>query len=412
MEHRLEWVGRGIAVLAAVMPFHAFLVIWAGHVFGHQAVFQAWKEVLILIMSFAVIAWLARGRHWRELDKPVNRLAAAFIGVALIVSLWHQPFSTTWWFGVKTDLVFVGLFILAQVPASRQLKLRLGKIILITGAIVAALAILQVTLISPNLLRQLGYGPTTIQPIQAIDPAIKAVRAFSTLGGPNQLGAFLILPLCFVTALIWRRRRWWQLPLGGLLLAALYVSYSRSAWIGALAGIWLVGLWELKRRRALYLVVSLALAGAALAAVVGLSRSHPNLRYYWQHADNATVTGSTAAHFEAIKRSTDIVRQQPLGLGLGSAGPASFHGANTLITENYYLQIAIETGLAGLVLFLAFEAAVAQQLWQRRNDHGLAIPLLATLAGVSIVDLFLHGWADSTLALVFWATAGVVIGAS
>jgi O-antigen ligase len=78
------------------------------------------------------------------------------------------------------------------------------------------------------------------------------------------------------------------------------------------------------------------------------------------------------------------------------------------IAENYYLQIAQETGWLGLGLFLAILIAVGWELAKRRR-RALAVMLLASLVGISVVNVLSHAWADDTLSLLWWGLAGIAL---
>jgi O-antigen ligase len=412
-----KFISSGLTILFALMPFHAFLSVVLGHYLGHQTIIQAWKEILIVVLAIASLAVLAANKDsLRQLINPINLVAAAYVGLSILVSfLTKQAGTTAWWFGVKTNLAFLAVFVVAQIAANQGLKRHLAKLLLGTSAIVAILALIQTLILPVDWLSALGYGPDTIRPLQLVDPAVSAKRAFSTLGGPNQLGAFLILPISFVLHLLLTRRRWWQLPLLVLLLSALVMTFSRSAWMGAIASVLAVIALHLPPKR---LPLILAVAGVTIltlaVSLLVLSRRPGPIQYFILHSQGQTYgqQGSDSERLESLRTGLDHSLRHPLGRGLGSAGPASLRGNQGLITENYYLQIAIESGLAGLTLFLALTALVGAKLLSLRHHHGLAGPLFASLLGVSIVNLFLHGWADSTLTYMYWTLAGAVIGTS
>ena len=58
-----RWLGGGLIVLVGILPFHAFLATWLGHLFGSREIIQAWKEVLILLLAgtAAVQLWQRPG---------------------------------------------------------------------------------------------------------------------------------------------------------------------------------------------------------------------------------------------------------------------------------------------------------------------------------------------------------------
>ena len=91
-----------------------------------------------------------------------------------------------------------------------------------------------------------------------------------------------------------------------------------------------------------------------------------------------------------------------------------FEGTSFLISqepriENWYLQIAYEVGVLGLVLYLAaFTGLLGEFVRDRKNPF--AIGLLSATVGILIVNLFLHAWADSTLVLIMFSLYGLYRG--
>ena len=49
----IQW---GLVAVVGLMSIHAFLSVWLGSLIGHQSIIQAWKEVLLLILSGATVA--------------------------------------------------------------------------------------------------------------------------------------------------------------------------------------------------------------------------------------------------------------------------------------------------------------------------------------------------------------------
>jgi O-antigen ligase len=99
----------------------------------------------------------------------------------------------------------------------------------------------------------------------------------------------------------------------------------------------------------------------------------------------------------------------PIGHGLGSAGPASFKASQPVIPENWYLQIAYEVGILGLLLYILAFAGLLGDFIRNRN---LALPasLFALTCGILVSNLFLHTWADSTLVLIVFTLYGLYKG--
>jgi hypothetical protein len=408
-------IAGGLIALVAIMPFHAFLAVWFGSLTGHQAIWQGWKEVLSLILiACAVVILVKSPDARRRLSSPLNLTIIVFAAVALVVTALTRPNLSGIAYGLKTDLEFLALFIVAQMVASRKLSSRLTKIVLITGTIVAIIGLALVTILPHDTLVHFGYGAKTILPFEQVDPAITAIRTPSTLGGPNQLGSFLILPLCLAVGLMIRRFRWWQPLVIILALGGIWVSYSRIALIGAVVGIIVAVLSALPRRQIIIgSIIALVLLVGGAVGVASATHGNSKLQYYVLHQSNISndKRASTTEHISSFNQGLNQIYAQPLGRGLGTAGPASYHSNNPFIPESYYLQIGIETGVVGLVLFLAVIVQLLMQLWRSRRQD-ISPGLLGALVGLSIVNLVLHGWADASTAIVFWILAGVAVGVS
>jgi hypothetical protein len=404
---------RGLQLIAALMPFHAFWVVYLGSLVGYQVVWQSWKEVVIICLGLIVLASPLRKELWPLLRRPVNLAILAFAVIALVVSLANGRLSeASFWFGLKTDFEFLVLFVIAQLVIVKQAPERLTKVLLGATWVVVIFGCLQVLVLPNDFLANFGYGPTTIEPYRLVDPAVKAIRILSTLSGPNQLGSFLVLPICLAVHRFIRKRQWQDGLLAAMSSFVLFHSYSRSAWIAVVLALIVVVLCNMSRRLVV-LTTTLVVASSLLFGQYAWRaiQERSNLQYYLLHGQimSNQVRGSDHGRLDNLRIGIESVAKKPLGLGLGTAGPASFYDKQAVITENYYLQLAIETGLAGLLAFMFVTAFLALELWRRRQEL-TAIPLLAALVGISAINLFLHGWSDTATALTFWALAGTVVG--
>jgi O-antigen ligase len=395
-----------------LMPLHAFLTVWAGHLVGHQAIWQGWKEVVVVLVAVAAGWQFATQPKLRaRLHQPLMYLIAVFILLALIITVFARPELAAAALGLKVDVEFLVLFVAAFTLSTPGLRQRLTQILLAASGAVIGFGVLQATVLPKDFLSHFGYGPDTILPYLSVDPIIPAVRIISTLGGPNQLGSFLILPLCLVTALMLRRLRWWQ-PIYLLAgMAVMWHTHSRAAWLGLAVGLVITIMMNLPRRWRIWMVLLTVVTGALGLQLLIQNAGNSQLQYYLFHGSlrNNGIATSTDLHRSALESGLDRSLQHPLGEGLGTAGPASFQSAHPFIPESYYLQLAVETGIAGLLIFAALELMLARQLVRQNQPDRQA--LLGALAGMAVVNLFLHGWADSSTALTFWALAGASLGA-
>lgn len=406
----------GLLLLLILMPFHAFLTTWAGTTLDHRAFFQAWKEILLVGMSLVALVYVIKDSNLRQFifSYTPNRLIALYIFLHVALTLILRPGWNIAAFGLKTNLGFLVLFVLAQIAAyqhKRQaIAQTLERIIIAGGITVGVIGLLQVTLLPSDILRHFGYGAGTIQPFLTVSEN-QGLRILSTLGGPNQLGQYLILPLAVLLAAGLKHFRWWMLAAALPMLISLWFSYSRSAWLGLLLAVVVILARRLRLRTVILssVVVAIVVGGLAVASFYGSNSSFKRVIF---HA--STEPGqhdSNSDHIIAIGRSVRAIGANPLGYGPGTSGPASIRDKTRtgFIGENYYLQLGIEVGVVGLIIFLMITILVGLGLWHTATQLPLAAGLLGTLAAVSLINVVLHGWTDSSIALLWWGSAGAII---
>lgn len=415
-----RWVALGLKIILLVMPLHAFLTIVLGQFLGHRPIWQAWKELLILVLAGIAGAGLVHRDRLKRLYQPKFFLLAILLLWALFISVLAGSSLKSIIFGLKTDFAPLLVFTIAYLSASfwkNKKSLSLPKIILIPAGVVLIAGFLQAFVVPVGWLSWLGYNSSTINPQFLVDPAISAIRLFSTLSGPNQLGAYLILPICLCIALLLRRADWRVAPLLIGLLWLSYNSYSRSSWIGLVVAGFVTILLSLRGKwRIGFVILSLVvgLIGGIKVYYVITSPQNSHLQYLLLHGrvNVDHVEGSDAGRTSSQENAISAIRAKPFGHGLGSAGPASQHVGAGLVTENWYLQIAVELGLVGLVLFLTFIGLCLFELGQKihRRSDSVRIALFGAIVGLSVTNLFLHSWADATLGLMIFTLLGIELG--
>jgi len=196
----------------------------------------------------------------------------------------------------------------------------------------------------------------------------------------------------------------WLLPyIGGCLsvltvMAALMVlpaAMSRAAWVGVVAGslvvflnyppvrLKVVSMLDMRRKRlGLILLVSVLVVGA----VIGIYHLRP-----------ASVDGRMLLWKHGVK----AMLEHPLGVGLGKVGAAigevqaDFYSANNVdqalidradvpfYAFNEYIQIGVESGVLGLVLFLALMVVVLMRAYKNKQ-YGV----MGALVSLSVFAFF------------------------
>lgn len=417
----LTWVSRFTVLIFFIVPFHAFLTVWAASHFGHYTALRLWKEYLLALSLLGVLYLLFTDKKIRShtLSRRLVWVILSYIALNVVWGLLainqHDVSPKAVGYGLIVNLRFLVFFLVTWSVALRlsRMRARWERLVLWPAAGVIFIGLLQIFVLPHDFLRHFGYGDNTIPAVETINHNAHYIRIASTLRGANPLGAYLIIPISLLTVLLIRRGRNWRhvVFITGASIVLFY-SFSRSAWIGAaLAVITILAINKMSnqsRRLAFYGVLGTTIIVAGLAFGFRNSPHFENFVFHTQ-TNSAIKLSSNEGHLAALKEGSKDVAHHPLGAGPGSAGPASFYNHNPpKIAENYFIQIAQETGWLGLGLFLLINGGVGYLLWLRRDDP-LALSLFASLIGLTFINLLSHAWTDDTLAYVWWGLAGVAM---
>lgn len=221
------------------------------------------------------------------------------------------------------------------------------------------------------------------------------------------------LGLMLVVAIALTRSKAVRAPTGMILIAVIgaleLLALQRSALVGAvvagLATTWLslrAGKWRM-------VLVGVSISSLVALTLVPLGRfdndraqvTADRLSFVIRPSDDRNLVERTSQIWPSMIRK---ISQHPLlGWGAGSAGvltrrnPTDFPSGRT-IADNLYLHIAMQYGIIGLGLFLAFVISALADLW--RHDEPIA------WAGVGMLTMLLTaGLAGSFISL----TGGTIV---
>lgn len=415
----MAWAVLGIFVL---LPFHAFFTTWLGSNFGHIDVFRLWKELLIVLIAFGVAVLLARDK------KLQNQIKSNFLIKIIVVYCVFTLLRSAYGYasgGVNLEaaasalvlnLRYLVFFCLVWVVAAKSEVLSRLWLVSVIGpaTVVVIFGLLQQFVLDKSFLAHFGYGQNTILPYQAVDLKPDYARAQSTLRGPNPLGAYLVLLISVFTAGLYsdKKRRLMYGLLWIFACILLFYSFSRSAWIGLVVSQVVLTLLLVKRaksRRAILLAIAAVIAAVGLLVLYNRDNNFVQNTVFHTDETSQSTESSNAARTNALLTNIQDAIKHPMGGGPGSAGPASFRNDQPAkISENYFVQIAQEVGLIGLLLYTIITLVVLRELWLRRADTLSAI-LLASFAGITAINMVSHAWTDDTLSLLWWGLAAVAL---
>jgi putative inorganic carbon (HCO3(-)) transporter len=438
----LTWVtvlvlGSIVLVLTLVRPQLGVLLLVPAVPFG--TVRQVQIGVMNVGLSEALLAmvlaaWLMRmvARHEiRVALPPLGLPMLLFLGAVLLSllpaeSLQYSAKEVIKWIEV------LALYLLVSNEMDERWIRALVLTFLVTGALAAVQGIYQ-------FLFQVGPEGFIL-----FD---RFMRAYGTFDQPNPYGGYLGLTLPLAMGLVAggllrvacpspspRSSRpspsrekvtpaWWILLAGGsaaLMLAALIMTWSRGAWLGFGAAVVVMAMAVVVRSgRGAVLGAVFGLLAAYVLLAGGLARVPPSITQrfgdFVPYLGVLDVQGMeiTDANFAVLERvahwqaAWQMWTDYPwLGVGIGNYEPAYSRYALPFWPQalghahNYYLNIAAETGVIGLLSYLLLWGAALVLAWRvvRRASGwywGVSLGVLGVLVHLSVHNvfdnLFVHG---------------------
>jgi O-antigen ligase/polysaccharide polymerase Wzy-like membrane protein len=414
--------------LLAYMPLHILISTWIGTSFGILEVTRVAKEGFLLAGAGIALALAIRRGVVRELLRDrLMWLITAFVLLNTLLALWRNTDQDAELLGlaynVRFLIYFVWAVLLTKLYVSKDLLNTAVKIAVAIGAVTVIFGLFQYILLPDGALSHLGYTRSNgVLPAFFIDDKPDLERIMSTLRDPNSFGSYLLIFLGFLSVgaltRVDRHKKIYYICFSLLTLLAVFWTFSRAAWIGAVATLIVTAMFFAARKQkwiAVYKTPLLFVAGLlVVAGVVGLItfRNTYLVKNVVLHADESTVLEDpNELRIRYWQESFRDIADNPLGSGPGTAGLASIRNdERTVLNENYYFQTAQETGVLGLLLLLAILVIVALRLFvyaQARDP--VAAALLAGLAGLMITNFLAHIWANEAAAYTWWGLAGLAI---
>lgn len=348
---------------------------------------------VLFIMAGAV--WLAgqRAEHDVEPSPFAVPFAALVLAGALSIFSSHFPLSSAIE-SIRIGTVVVIFAVLNRLLASwRQIRLIVAAVFMSS--------IVPIATASYQLLKGLAHPyPGGFARVQ------------STFVHPNPFAAYLVL-LAVLGAAIYpylqKRSRPWMLALlacyGGLLIA----TYTRGAWIAAIAGMVVVGLLQQKRLLAI-LAVTIVVLVITVPSIGGRLADLSE-----QQKPSAAAGNSLVWRFRYWEETLSLQTNPLLGIGLRSVELST---AAEKAPHNDLIRVYVETGIIGLLAYtwllivLVREARRALARAAPGLARGLAAGFSGALTGFLLLSLVGNLISQLVILWYFATIAATAVAAS
>lgn len=418
------WIFMG---LLAYMPLHIFLSTWFGTTFKVLEFAKIAKDI-VLILGFILVLISAVSKKWLVSLKK-DHLAwviGLYTLLTVLMALVLPNDQDAEILGVVYNLRFLVYFIygvlLTRLYKSEWLQKNAIRVVLGVALIVMTFGFIQYLWLPSDALTKFGYSRENgVLPAFFIDDKPDLERIMSTIRDPNSLGSYLIIIFSLsLTFLVNTKNQELKKIYTGLLslsLICLWFTFSRSAWIGAVASLVVVIFLIRSKGKKFRISPKLALvvfaAGLILLSSVVVAKDSYFVKNVILHADESTtLEDPNQLRVRFWRESIESGIKKPLGYGPGTAGLASIRNEiqGTILNENYYFQLLHEVGIVGLVLFIAILVIISFKLFELSMSNNLiSIALLASLLGLILTNFLVHIWSNEAVAYTWWGLAGMVV---
>lgn len=381
------------------------------------------KELLLVVV---IAEWLfgTLAGNWRldlRLAPAIALWVVFLIYLAALTVLAHGSTDALYDFRVYAEPIVGGLAV-GGVLRQYGAESRLPRILAWSTIIVAVLSLLQTIFPFAPLvvaIRQTTADASGQLPTALTVSIINKFRAFATFADPNDLGFFAVIALVSGFAMTdedtgTRRLR------GGARISAVLVlmlSFSRSAALALGAGaVTMIAAIVLLDPRWIRLVtgkrvlVSAAALTLMIGAVATFGRAAPQIQHLLDTVNGADP--SAVGHLESLAEGWEAMRRHAVGFGLGTVGPRA--RVEIIHVESSFLQVGLEAGIAGMLLYLLAWAATTWGALLRADsavgtERRWALITLGILVAQAGAYVFLPTIVSLQTGALIFAHVGIVV---
>ncbi len=414
-------------LLLAYMPLHIFLSTWIGTSLDILDFTKVAKDALLAVGFLLALAASFKQPWFKFLVKDklailITAYTALNVVMAIVLPTDQDAEILGLVYNTRFLLFFLYAWLLTGLFDAKRIQKQVALIIFGVAVAVLFFGTLQYTVLPDGIMRHVGYSKENgVLPAFFIDDKPDLERVMSTVRDPNSFGSYIIIIGTMALAVYFKAKDPILKRIGtsifALSLLCLWFTFSRSAWLGFALAVAVVAATNYGKKAFSSKTVQRAALVVAVGCVLTITgvvamRDTYIVKNVIFHADESTILEDpNQLRLRFFKESAQKIVQNPVGHGPGTAGLASIRNEKqgTILNENYYLQVAHEVGVLGLILFLTVLTVIGKKLFGMRKST-LALALFASLLGLAFTNLFVHIWSNEVVAYTWWGLAGLAVG--
>ncbi|MFC4618529.1 O-antigen ligase family protein [Camelliibacillus cellulosilyticus] len=266
------------------------------------------------------------------------------------------------------------------------------------------------------------------------------IRIYGLMGNPNVLAYYLGITgiLTLYLKSIYVRAKTpavnWMLTLGLVLFSGVFIlTYSRGAIIAFIITL-IVFLLFGRTKRVAWSILLPVVCGLALIfypanfaadyVQKNFAVAHKSLdagnRFTDAFNDQNISYSMQTGRLYVVKKGLTIFLSHPItGTGFATYGDSaahaygssvytSYHLPKNMYADNQYIEILVETGIGGTLLFSVYLLALLVKLWTMRLKTSLATLLLSIYLGALVAGLYYNIWEDKLFTFFFFTLLGIL----
>jgi len=398
-------------MIYSLILFYAIIILY--HIISIITLHIRWYENITILSILRDLWWVlivAATAIWKYKDiipfirqrKYPLLLSSITIISSILLSLMQGTDQYNIFIGIKYGYMFLWILLSALFVWRTLTKEQKEKITTIIPKIIITTIIIwllrqMAKYIRPDFFFNLGYGaigdfifgqepPIYYRTWPWWEPRLQGLFAW-----PNNYGYFLaaffpLLLYSFQQQITKNKKLLWGIAII-ITIVSIILTLSRTALIWTIIGTIFMYATRFKQHKKILWTILIG----AIMSILWLS-----ILKWW----------STQEHLIQKLSSIQYIIDKPLGYGLGSSWPA-IHHKWTILPENYYIQIAIDTGTLGAILLLLTLIVLLQSMKRDNKDEERS--LIVWFFVLLIMGLFLHVFEDSMVNYIFFITRGLYI---